>query len=185
MRSLVLLRWIMPVGRPHDSSRELIEALVSPAVRTGGWLYCPGTTHHVSDQGTEAWLTVITRVDDATAVQDEVAELLTSAPTVETADDVLLAPGAERYRAVLQDVTHVGLDVLEARSVIPLAEYEAFESPSDAAPLLLTFLNEVSRTYRGACSTYESTERFWLDFFRRGPAAELSPAGHSLWNLAG
>lgn len=185
MSSLVMLRWVIPAGRAYDASRELIEALISPAVRGGGWLYSPGTTHHVSDQGSEAWLTVITQVDDATAVQDDLAEFLKSPPTLETTHDALLASDAEWYRAALQEVTHVGLDVIEARGMIPLSEYEAFERPSEAALPLLTFLNEVSQTYRRSCATYESTEMFWLDFFRRGPAPELSRAGRWLWNLAG
>jgi hypothetical protein len=79
----------------------------------------------------------------------------------------------------------VGLDALEARGAVPLTEYEAFASPSDAATVLMPFLNRVSNTYRRTCSTYESTERFWLHFFRRGPAPDLSRPGHWLWNLAG
>lgn len=180
-----MLRWIMPTGGPYDSPRGLIEALISPAVRASGWLSSPGTTHHLSDQGSEAWLTVITLVDDATDVRDDLDELLMSPPILETSDDALLAPSAEWYRAALQQVTHVGLDVLEARGMIPLTEYEAFASPSDAAMLLIPFLNEVSDAYRRACSTYESTERFWLTFFRRGPDADLPAPGHWLWNLAG
>jgi hypothetical protein len=66
--SFVMLRWIVPAGWPYDSPRELVELLISPAVRASGWLWSPGTTHHVSDQGTEAWVTVITQVDDATEV---------------------------------------------------------------------------------------------------------------------
>lgn len=185
MSSLVMLRWIMPVGRPYDSPRELIKALISPAVRASGWLSSPGTSHYVSDQDREAWLTVITRVDDATDIQDDLAESLKSPPTVETTHDALLAPGAEWYRAALQKVTRVSLDVLEAQATIPVSEYPAFESPSEAALLLIPFLNEVSRTYRRSCSTYESTEAFWLAFFRQGPAPELSRPGRWLWNLAG
>jgi hypothetical protein len=82
-------------------------------------------------------------------------------------------------------VTHVGLDALDAGDSIPLSEYEAFETPSQAAPRLIPFLNHVSDSYRRASSTYESTERFWLAFFRRGPLPELHPAGHCLWNLGG
>jgi len=139
----------------------------------------------VTDQGTEAWVTVITQVDDATDVQDDLAGLLEWPATVETTDDVLLSERAEWYRGALQEVTHVGLDVIEAGATIPLSEYEAFESPSEAALLLIPFLNEVSNSYRRACSTYESTEMFWLAFFRRGPAPELSRPGRWLWNLAG
>ncbi len=117
-----MLRWILPAGRLYDSPRELIKALISPAVRAGGWLYSPGTTHYVTDQGTEAWVTVITQVDDATDVQDDLAEFLKSPPTVETTHDVLLAAGAEWYRAALQEVTHVGLDVIEAQATIPLSD---------------------------------------------------------------
>jgi len=180
-----MLRWVTPVARPHGSARALIEGLISPAVRAAGWLFSPGTTHHVSDQGSEVWVTAITSVDDATDVQDELGELLGSPPTLETTHDALLVPSAEWYRAALQAVTHVGLDVLGARGVIPVSEYEAFESPSDAAPRLMPLLNEASDTYRRACSTYESTESFWLDFFRRGPAPGLPRSGRVLWNLAG
>lgn len=185
MSSLVLLRWIIPVRRPGGSSRELIEDVIAPAVRGGGWLSSPGTTHCVDDHGKEAWVTVVTPVDDATQVQEDLTELLRSSPAVETGHDPLLARGLEWYRDALQEVTHVGLDALEARGRIPLSEYEAFEDPSEAAPRLIPFLNEVSDTYRRTSSTYESTERFWLTFFRRGPAPELSPAGHWLWNLGG
>ena len=128
VNSLVMLRWIMPVSRPYDSARQLIASQISPAVRGGGWLFSPGTTHHVSDEGGEAWLTVVTHVDDATDVRDELAELLQWFPTVETTHDGLLAPGAESYRSALQDVTHLGLDVIEARAAVPLSEYEAFET---------------------------------------------------------
>jgi hypothetical protein len=175
----------MPPGRPYASARELIQARIAPAVRESGWLCGPGTTHYVSDQGSEAWLTVVTLVDDATDVLGDLAERLMWPATVETTDDVLLARGAERYRASLQDVTHVGLDVLEAGAVIPLSEYEAFEDPSEAAPLLMPFLNEASPAYRRGCSNYEATERFWLAFFGRGPAPELASPGHWLWNLGG
>ena len=183
--SLVMLRWIMAAGRPYDSARQLIATHISPAVRAGGWLLSPGTTHHVSDESGEAWLTVITQVDDATEVQDELAELLQSLPTVETTHDALLAPGVERYRSALQDVTHVGLDVIEARASIPLSEYEALETPSESTILLVPFLNAVSMTYRRICSTYDSTEAFWLAFFQRGPASALTPPGRCIWNLAG
>lgn len=185
MSSLVMLRWIVSASCSYDSSRALIEALIAPAVRGSGWLYSPGTTHYVSDEGSEAWVTVVTRIDDATDVQDSLSDLLRSPATLETTDDALLAPGAEAYRTVLQEVTHVGLDVLEARGMIPLEEEEAFARPSAAVSLLMAFLNEVSPTYRRACSTYESIESFWLAFFRSGPAPELSPPGHWLWNLGG
>lgn len=185
MSSFVMLRWVVPVRHPYASARDLIKGLVSPAVRAGGWLSSPGTTHHVSDEGSEAWVTVVTTVDDATAVEDDLTERLMSPPAVESARDALLDPDVEWYRAALQDVTHVGLDVIDARSPIPLTEYGAFLSPSQAAPILVPFLNEVSDTYRRACSTYEATESFWLAFFRRGPAADLDPSGHRLWNLAG
>ena len=66
MSSLVMLRWVIPVGRFYASTSELIRGLISPAVRAGGWLCSPGTTHHVSRQGGEAWVTVVTQVDDAT-----------------------------------------------------------------------------------------------------------------------
>jgi hypothetical protein len=85
----------------------------------------------------------------------------------------------------LQKVTHVGLDVIDACGRIPLTEYEAFESPSEAAARLIVFLSEASRTYRSTCTSYESTESFWLAFFRRGPAPELCRPGCWLWNLAG
>ena len=185
MRSCVMLRWIFPVRRPYRSPRDLIARLVTPAVREAGWLYSPGASHCVSDEGDEAWLTVVTHIDDATAVRDGLAEFLTASPTVETTNDVLLTAGAEPYRAALQQVTHVGLDVLEAGSRIPLAEYEAFECPSEAAPRLIGFLSEVSDTYRRTCTSSSATQRFWLDFFRRAPAPDLSAAGRSLWNLAG
>jgi len=185
MSSLVMLRWIVPARRPYASPRELIEALISPAVRASGWLCSPGTTHYVSDRGSEAWVTVVTQIDDATEIQDDLAELLNAPPALETTYDALLAPGSEWYREALQVVTHVGLDVIEARGTIPLSEYAAFESPSEAASVLIPFLNEVSGTYRRTCPTYRATEMFWLDFFRRAPAPELSRAGHWLWNLAG
>lgn len=180
-----MLRWVIPVGRFYASTSELIRGLISPAVRAGGWLCSPGTTHHVSRQGGEAWVTVVTQVDDATEVRDDLHELFGSHPAVETSRDALLATDGQWYREALQAITHVGLDVLEAAGTIPLSEYEAFETPSDAALLLVPFLNRVSNTYRRTGSTYESTERFWLAFFRRGPTPELSPAGHGLWNLAG
>lgn len=180
-----MLRWIMPAARPYHSPRELIATVVSPAVRAGGWLYGPETTHFVSDEGGEAWVTVVTPLDAATDVRDDLDERLMARPEVETTDDVLLADGAEGYRAALQEVTHVGLDVLEARGRIPVTEYAAFESPSEAAAVLIPFLSKVSPTYRRASSTYESTERFWLAFFGRGPGSELSRPGHWLWNLAG
>lgn len=185
MSSLVLLRWILRPGLQHGSTRKLIETRVSPAIRAGGWLWGPNTTHYVSDQGGEAWVTVVTPLDDATTVQEELSELLGSPPTHETTRDAVLEPTAEWYRVALQEVTHVGLDVLDARGSIPLSEYEAFESPGNAAPVLTPFLNESSETYRRACHAYEPTERFWLAFFRRGPSSEMSPSGHWLWNLAG
>lgn len=154
-------------------------------MRAGGWLWSPDTTHYVSDEGSEAWLTVVTTFDDATDVQEDLGDLLMSAPTFETAEDVLLDPGSDWYRASLQEVTHIGLDVLDAGGDIPVSEYDAFASPSDTATRLIPFLNDVSETYRRACSTYESTERFWLAFFRRAPAPDLWPSGHGLWNLAG
>ena len=184
MNALVLMRWIVPVGG-YGSARDLIEARISPAVRASGWLCSPHTTHHVSDEGNEAWLTVVTRMDRAEDVAEDLAELLGSPPAVETTQDVLLSPGAEEYRGSLQEITHVGLDVLAAGGVIPLTEYESLLQPSTAAPRLIPFLNETSDTYRRACSTYESTERFWLSFFRWGPTPDLSHPGHWLWNLAG
>jgi len=130
MSSLVLLRWILPVGGPDASARDLISARISPAVRASGWLSSPGTTHDVSDQGAEAWLTVITPLDDVTDVQEELNELLMSRPAVEATHDTLLTPVAETYRSALQSVTHVGLEVLDARSPIPLSERDAFATPS-------------------------------------------------------
>lgn len=183
--SLVMLRWIIPVGGRHRSSRDVIQTAVAPALRAGGWLYGPGTTHFVEDQGTETWVTVVTRLDDAVDVQAELDALLATAPTVETTHDALLVPEADWYRAALQTVTHVGLDVLGARATIPLAEYLAFERPSDAVVDLAAFLAEVSETYRRSCSSYEHTEKFWLSFFRLGPSPELSRSGRRLWNLAG
>jgi hypothetical protein len=73
--------------------------------------------------------------------------------------------------------------VIDACGRIPLTEYEAFESPSEAAARLIVFLSEASRTYRSTCTSYESTESFWLAFFRRGPAPELCRPGCWLWNL--
>lgn len=185
VRSLVMLRWILPVRRPYDSARQLIASQISPAVRRGGWLSSPGTTHHVSDEGGDAWLTVVTHVDDATEVQGELADLLQSVPTVETAQDALLTPGGESYRSALQCVTHVGLDLVDARAPIPLSEYEAFETPSESTLRLVPFLTEVSVSYRQCCSTYDATEAFWLAFFQQGPASELLAPGRGLWNLAG
>lgn len=185
MASLVMLRWIIPVGGRHRSSRDVIQAAVAPALRAGGWLYGPDTTHFVEDQGTETWVTVVTRVDDAVAVQAELDELLAAAATEQTTHDAFLAPDAAWYRAALQTVTHVGLDVLGAGATIPLAEYLAFERPSDAVVDLAAFLTEVSETYRRSCPSYELTEEFWLSFFRLGPAPELSRSGRRLWNLAG
>jgi len=180
-----MLRWVVPAARPHHSPRELIEVVISPALRASGWLYGPGTTHHVSDEGGAAWVTVVTRVDAAADVREDLDDLLMSPPTVETTDHVLLSPGTDRYRGALQEVTHVGLDVLAARGTIPLPEYEAFANPSGAAELLVPFLSEMSPTYRRACPNYEGTERFWLAFFGRAPDAELPRPGHWLWNLAG
>lgn len=185
MGSLVMLRWVIPVGGRYRSSRDVIQAVVAPALRAGGWLYGPGTTHFVEDQGTESRVTVVTRIDDAADVQGELDELLAAAPTVETTHDAFLAPDAAWYRAALQTVTHVGLDVLGARATIPLAEYLAFERPSNSVMDLAVFLTEVSETYRRSCSSYELTEKFWLSFFRLGPAPELSRPGRQLWNLAG
>lgn len=183
--SLVMLQWITPVGRHNRSSRDVIEARIVPALRAGGWIYGPGTTHFVEDHGPEASVTVITNVDDVGQVRSELIDLLASEPTRETTDDVLLAPGAAWYRAALQRVTHVGLDVLEARATIPLAEYPAFERPSDAVLELADFLSEVSDTYRRSCPAYDLTEAFWRSFFRLGPAPELRRSGRTLWNLAG
>jgi hypothetical protein len=183
--TLVLLRWMIPARRPYASSRELIRALIAPAVRSSGWLSSPDTTHHISEQGGEAWLTVITPVDDATEVQDDLADLLRSPPTLEVASHALLAPDSTWYCEALQTVTHIGLEVSDAAGAIPLSEYEAFESPSDTAFRLMSFLNEVSETHRRTCTTYEATEQFWLAFFRRAPAPELPRAGRGLWNLAG
>lgn len=185
MGSLVMLRWVIPVARPYDSPRKVIAGRISPAVRAGGWLWSPDTTHYVSDAGEEAWLTVVTTFDDAADVQDDLGDLLMSPPTLETGADVLLSPGADWYRAALQSVTHVALDVLDAGGRLPMMEYDAFASPADTAGRLIPFLNDTSETYRRACATYESTERFWLAFFRRPPAPELWPSGHWLWNLAG
>lgn len=185
MSSLVLLRWVMPAARPHESVRELIRARISPALRASGWLFSPGTTHDVSDQGSEAWLTVVAQLDDTPDIEDDLAASLNSPPNVETTHDALLAPEAEWYREALQAVTHVGLDVIVAPGSLPLSEYEAFESPSDAALRLIPFLNDASETYRRSCSTYEATEAFWLAFFRRGPAPDLPRPGRRLWNLAG
>ena len=184
MASWVMLRWIMPVPG-YGSSKDLVRATVSPAVRASGWLSSPGTTYHVTDRGDQVQLTVVTRVDDATDVQIELGELLQSPTTVETARDPLLRPDAAWYRAALQGVSRVGLDVIEARGHIPLSEYEAFERPADAALLLTGYLNRVSGSYRRSCSTYEKTESFWLSFFRRGPTPDLSQPGRGLWNLAG
>lgn len=180
-----MLRWIIPAARPYHSPRELIKTVISPAVRAGGWLYGPDTTHYVSDQGGEAWVTVVVPLDAAPDVQGDLEERLMSPPTVETTEDVLLVPGAEGYRTALQEVAHVALDVLEAGGRIPVTEYAAFESPSEAAEVLVPFLGQSSPSYRRTCSTYEATERFWLGFFGRGPDAELSRPGHWLWNLAG
>lgn len=185
MSSLVLLRWIMPARRPYHSPRELIRTVVAPSVRSGGWLYGPETTHHVSDQGDEAWLTVVTPIENAPWVEEDMTELLMSRPSVETSHDALLDQGAAAYRAALQKVTHVGLDVLDDGGMIPLTEFEAVTRPSEAAPVLVPFLNATSGTYRSSCLTYDSTERFWLDFFRQGPAPKLSCPGRWLWNLAG
>jgi len=180
-----MLRWVLPVDRAHASAKAVIELRVAPALRASGWLFSPDATHHVSDQGGEAWLTVVAQLDDATDVKEELTELLGTAPALETTQDVLLAPGADPYRATLHAVTQVGLDVLEAGGALPLSEYEAFESPSTAVPLLVPFLNEVSESYRRLCPTYEATERFWLSCFRHGPWPELTAPGHCLWNIAG
>jgi hypothetical protein len=163
----------------------LITTVISPAVRAGGWLYGPDTTHHVNDQGGEAWVTVVTPLDAAPDVRADLDELFMCPPKLETTDDTIVSPGAEGYRAALQEVTHVGLDVLESGRPIPLAEYDAFERASEAAEQLIPFLSEVSSTYRRTSSTYDSTERFWLGFFGRAPDTELARAGHWLWNLAG
>ena len=179
-----MLRWILPADRPYEARTDSIESVIAPAIRASGWLCGPSTSYHVRDLGSEAWLTVVTTVDDATDVQDELTELLRTAPAVETSRDALLTPDADWYRLALQAVTHVGLDVLDARGVIPLTEQEAFARPSATGPILWRFLNRVSPSYRHACASYESMERFWLDFFRAGPAPGLSPPGHCLWNLA-
>ena len=183
MSSLVLLRWVVPADAQTVS--DLIRTRIAPSVRACGWLSSPGTSHHVSDDGRAACVTVVTSVDRAPDVADDLTELLGLAPSVETAHHVLLAPEADWYRTALQHVTHVSFEVLEAREAIPLSEWEAFADPSEAAPRLTPFLNEVSDTYRRTCSSYEPTERFWLDFFRRGPTPELARSGELLWNLAG
>jgi len=174
-----------PRIRVPESARELILTLVTPAVRRGGWLCSPGTTHYVSDQGNEAWVTVVTHVDDSPEVREELTELLSASAAIESRVDALLAAEAHYYRAALQSITHVGLDVLEAGAALPLTEGESIARPSEAAPLLASFLGGLSPTYRRACPTYDATERFWLTFFRRGPAPEMAPPGHWLWNLAG
>jgi len=184
MSALVMLRWILPADRPYEARKDSIESLIAPAIRASGWLCGPSTSHHVRDLGSEAWLTVITTVDDATDVQDELTELLRTRAAIETSRDALLAPDAEWYRLALQAATHVGLDVLEARGVIPLTEHEAFARPSAAGPILWRFLNRVSPSYRHVCANYEAMERFWLDFFRAGPTPVLPPSGHCLWNLS-
>ena len=184
-RCLVMLRWILPLHRSSGSARDLIRTSVSPAVRASGWLSSPGTTHHVSDRGPELWLTVITVLDDTTDVRDELTEFLRAPPSVETGHDPLLASAAEWYRRALQDVSRVALDVIEAGGRIPLAEYQAFESPADAALLLARYLDDVSASYRRACPTYEEMESFWLSFFKRGPTPQLPQPGRGLWNLAG
>jgi hypothetical protein len=130
-------------------------------------------------------MTVVSEVDKAPELRAELEELLGLSPTRETTRDGLLAPGADWYRTALQHVTYAGLDVLEKGARIPLSEYAAFENPSESAMQLLSFLTEVSDGYRRCCSTYDATERFWLDFFRQGPAPELDQAGRSLWNVAG
>jgi hypothetical protein len=130
-------------------------------------------------------VTVITQVDDATEVRGSLGEFLKLPPAVETTDHALLAPSAEWYRVALQRVTQVALDVIDARAVLPLTEDEAFKRPSDTAVLLIPCLSAASDSYRRACPSYESTETFWLDFFRRPPARKLVPAGRWLWNLAG
>lgn len=184
MRSLVMLRWTVPTDRAHRSSRALIEAVITPAVRASGWLYSPETTHHVTDRGNEVWLTVVTSVDDAAYVREDLDELLMSSPSLETSDDRLLAHDAEWYRAALQGVTDVALDVIEGERAIPVTEYQAFEDPSGAVMTLAPFLAEASTSYCRMCSTYEATEEFWLAFFRRGPSADLAAAGRGLWDLA-
>ena len=185
MSSLVMLRWIVPVRAWQGSSRELIRTVVSPAVRGSGWLSSPGTTHHASDRGDDVWVTVITRVDDVTDLREELAGLLRAEPTIETGNDPLLTPFASWYRLALHGVSQVSFDVVEAAGDIPLSEYQAFESPTEAAVLLVRYLNEVSDTYRRACCTYEKTESFWLSFFRSGPGPGYRQPGRSLWNLAG
>ncbi len=155
MSSFVLLRWTVPVSA-RGSSRASLVRRVSPALRAAGWLCSPDTSHFLRNQGREVWVTVTAPIDDVTNIRDELTELLTLPPTVETIQDPILANGAAWYRVVLQSVTHVALDVLEVDGRIPVDEYEAFESPSEGAPRLV-----------------------------RGPAPELAPAGRYLWNLAG
>jgi len=183
--SLVMLRWIVPAGWPYESARELVDLLVSPAVRASGWLCSPGTTHHVEDRGTEVWLTVVARLDDVTDVRDDLTGFLKCPPTFEITHGVLLAPRARWYRRALQEVTGAALDLLEVGASPPLTEREAFADPSESVVLLMSLLSGLSDSYRQTCASYEKTERFWLGFFRRTPAPELPPAGHSLWNLAG
>jgi len=185
MDDLVLFRWIVPTDRALASGRDVIGRVISPAVRSGGWLYSPRTTHHITDCGSEASVTVITEVDRSSEVRAELEEVLGLSPALETTQDALLVPCAGWYRAALQEVTHAGLDVIEAGAEMPLTEYAAFEDRSDSALRLLAFLNEVSGSYRSCCSTYDATERFWVDFFRRGPSPDLGQAGRGLWNLAG
>ena len=185
MTSHVMLRWVVPALPRYDSPRALIRELISPVVRGGGWLSSPGTTHAVREREAAAWVTVVTQVDDVVDVQDQLSELLMAPPSMESTHDDLLVQGGDWYREALQVVTHVGLDVVDAKATLPLSEYEAFENPGEAALRLIPFLNDVSTTYHRACPTYDSTERFWTGFFRRAPAPGLSRSGRLLWNLAG
>lgn len=185
MSSFVLLGWSLIPRAAVDSGRDLIKSDVAPAVHASGWLCSPDTTYHVRDLGDAARLTVVTQFDDAPDVREELTDFLGLPPSLETADDVLLATSAGWYRRALNCVTRVGLDVLDTGDLIPLSEYETFADPGEAAPRLSDFLSEVSATYRRTCSSYELTEAFWLDFFRKAPAPGLERSGELLWNLAG
>ncbi len=184
MGDLVLLRWALPVRPSFSSGRQTVTELILPTVQSGGWLYSPGATHHVSDHGHEVWLTVVGGVDDTLEIRSELEDRLGSAPRMESTTDPLLSPEAEWYRRALSTVTHAALDVLSAGASVPVPEYVAFENPSEAVALLIPFLNETSSTYRRCCSTYATTEHFWLDFFRRAPHPGLGKAGRTLWDLA-
>ncbi len=45
------------------------------------------------------------------------------------------------------------------------------------------WLTQHSTSYEALDDVHE-VRAFWRDFFRRGASAELSPAGHWLWNIA-